>query len=172
MRLLSPILLLIPALVVHAESRTAPEPKQSIKAEIRVMIDGKDTIVLLAKKPELSARSNLLTSDNFWRLLFNSNQPSIPAGSFSFSTTVDPNDLPGGGFYLCTTRDDGDNFYFNISGLGGAPKKDFVLFKPSEISSIKNQDNSFTYSVPAPLKPGRYALYFADNQYAWPFVVK
>lgn len=162
------LMLLVPALV-YAENNIAPVPKQNIKAEIKVITDDKE-VVLPAKRPELEARTSFI--EDFWRLLFNSNQPIVPVGAFKFQTTIDPNDLPGGGFYLCSTRDVDDKFYFNISGMGSAPFKEWVVFKPSDITSVKNQDSSFTYTLPAPIKPGRYAIYFADSQYAWPFVVK
>lgn len=164
-------LLATPALLVAQD--TPPAPKQAIKAEIKVLVEGKEAIVLAAKRPEMAARANMWTQEKFWRLLFPANQPEVPAGSFSFSTTVDPNELPGGGFYVCKMKKDDDRLYFNTSSdAAGAPKDDFVLLKPSELQSSKGPDGTFTFKATKPLKAGPYAVYTSDNQYAWPFIAK
>jgi len=157
-----------------SESENAKPPSLAVKAEIKVLHEGKDPIVLAAKKPEMVMRANIFAGEKFWRFMYPiAGQTEVPAGSLVFTTTADPNDMAGGGFYLCSTKKDGDKVYFNISTFGGgAPKNDFATAKPAEISSTKNPDGTFTFKVAKPLAAGVYALYFADNQYAWPFVVK
>lgn len=163
--------LALPTLVMGQGTPT--QPRQSIKAEIRVHQEGKEPILLAAKRPEMASRANMWTREKFWRFLFLANQPEVPASPLTFSTVVDPNDLPGGGFFLCVMKKDGDKFYFNVSSdAAGSPKDDFVEAKPAAIQSVKNPDGSFTYKITKALKPGAYALYFSDNQYAWPFIVK
>lgn len=165
------ILVAMAALPVFAE--TPPAPKQAVKAEIRIVQDGLDPVLLSAKRPEMAARANLLTGEGFWRFIFPADQPEVPGSPLTFITTVDPNDLPGGGFFLCNMKKSGKKFYFNVStDAAGAPKGEFVEAEPSDMQSAKNPDGSFTYKVTQSLKPGVYALYFSDNQYAWPFVVK
>lgn len=170
------IRLLIPCLVAVAPAAaqdTPPAPKQAVKAEIKLQVEGKGPVVLAAKRPEMAARANMWTQEKFWRLLFPSSQPETSPGALTFTTAIDPNELPGGGFYLCSLKKDGDSFYFNTSSdAAGTPKSDFVVLKPSDITSAKNPDGTYTYKVSKGLKPGFYAFYCADNQYAWPFVVK
>jgi hypothetical protein len=166
------VLMALPALVVAAQN-PPPTPKQSVKVEIRILQDGKEPIVLPAKRPEMASRANMMTGEAFWRFLFQANQPEVPASPLAFLTTVDPNDLPGGGFFLCAMKKSGDKFYFNVStDAAGSPKDDFVDIKPGDFESTKNADGSFNYRTTKPLKRGAYALYFSDNQYAWPFIVK
>lgn len=157
-----------------SESENAKPPSMTVKAEIRVLQEGKEPIILAARKPEMVMRANIFAGEKFWRFLYPvAGQTELPAGPMSFTTTADPNDMAGGGFYLCSTKKDGDKAYFNVSTFGGgAPKDDYVAVKPAEIASTKNPDGTFTFKVAKPLAPGVYALYFADNQYAWPFVVK
>jgi hypothetical protein len=165
------ILLALPAALIAQD--TPPTPKQAIKAEIRVLQEGKESTVLAAKRPEMAARANMWTQEKFWRLLFLANQPEVPAGPLSFSTTVDPNELPGGGFYVCKMKKEDDKFYFNTSSdAAGTPKDDFIVMKPSDLQASKNVDGSYTFKASKPLKPGPYAVYSADNQYAWPFIAK
>lgn len=157
-----------------SESENAKPPSMAVKTEIKVLQEGKEPIVLVAKKPEMVMRANLFAGEKFWRFLYPiAGQTEIPAGSMTFTTSADPNDMAGGGFYVCSTKKDGDKAYFNVSTFGGGtPKDDFIALKPSEITSTKNPDGTFTFKVTKPLPAGVYALYFADNQYAWPFVVK
>lgn len=167
------MLALIAISAALAAQGTTPAPKQSIKVEIKVQQEGKDPIILAAKRPEMAARANMWTREKFWRFIFLANQPEVPVGALTFSAAVDPNDLPGGGFYLCTLKKDDGKFYFNVSSdAAGSPKDDFIAVKPSEIQTNKNPDGSYAFRVSKPLKPGLYAVYSADNQYAWPFVVK
>jgi hypothetical protein len=44
--------------------------------------------------------------------------------------------------------------------------------KPSDFQVTKNPDGTFTYAAKKPVKPGVYAFYCVDNQYAWPFQVR
>jgi hypothetical protein len=167
------ILALITLPVVLVAQDTPPPPKQAIKVEIKVYQEGKEPIVLAAKRPEMAARANMWTQEKFWRFLFLAVQPEVPAGAFSFTAAVDPNDLPGGGFYVCKMKKDDDKVFFNVSSdAAGSPKDDFVALKPSDLPAIKNADGSYTFKASKPLKPGPYAVYSADNQYAWPFVVR
>ena len=179
------LLLALPALLVASpapqrhkgglsESENAKPPSLAVKAEIKVLQEGKDPIVLSAKKPEMVMRANIFAGERFWRFLYPlAGQTEVPAGPMTFTMAADPNDMAGGGFYICSTKKDGDKAYFNVSTFGGgAPKDDFVTVKPSEITNTKNSDGTFTFKVAKPLAAGVYALYFADNQYAWPFAVK
>lgn len=154
----------------RAGNQTADMPEQAVKVEIKVQQEGKEPLVLAAKKPELSARSNF--AEHFWRFLFSADQPIISSAPFTFTASVDPNDLPGGGFYICSMKKADDKFYFNLSGYGNAPRSEFVAQKPADIQNKKNPDGTFSFTVVKGLEPGRYALYFSDNQYAWPFEVK
>jgi hypothetical protein len=152
---------------------TPPPPKQALKAELTVQQEGRGPVTLPAKRPEMAARANMWTQEKFWRFLFASAQPEVGQGAFTFTAAVDPNDLPGGGFYLCSMKKDDDKVFFNVSSdAAGAPKNDFVVLKPSDLPSTKNPDGTYTFKVSKPLKAGPYALYTSDNQYAWPFVVK
>ncbi len=162
---------MLPALVMAKD--TPPAPKLAVKGDIRVLQLGKDPIVLSAKRPEMASRANMWTREKFWRLIVSATQPMIPAGELAFTAAIDPNDLPGGGFYVCSLKKDDDNYYFNASSdAAGAPKSDFVFVKPNDILATKNADGTFTFKVGKPFKPGIYALYVADNQYVWPFSVK
>jgi hypothetical protein len=164
-------LIAIPATLVAQD--TPPAPKQATKVDLMVHLEGKEPITLPAKRPEMAARANMWTQEKFWRLLFPMNQPEVPGGAFTFSAAVDPNDLPGGGFYLCSMKKDDDKVYFNISSdAAGSPKGDFVVLKPTDLPGTKNPNGSYTFKASKPLKPGPYAIYSADNQYAWPFLVK
>jgi hypothetical protein len=158
----------------RAGNQTADMPAQAVKAEIRIRQEGKEPLFLAAKKPELSAqtRSGFFEDEHFWRFLFSADQPIISSAAFDFTASVDPNDLAGGGFYICSMKKADDKFYFNISGYNGGPRTEFIAQKPTDIANRKNQDGTFTYTVAKKLEPGRYALYFADNQYAWPFEVR
>lgn len=170
---MSRIFALLATPVVLLAQDTPPPPKLAIKAEIKVLLEGKDPIVLAAKRPEMAARANLWTQEKFWRFSFPANQPEVPAGAFTFTAAVDPNDLPGGGFYLCNMKKDDEKVYFNVSSdAAGSPKDDYIAVKPADIPASKNPDGSYTFKVSKPLKPGVYAVYSADNQYAWPFLVK
>jgi len=167
------IFVLLTAPVVFLAQDTPPPPKLAIKAEIKVIVEAKDSIVLPAKRPEMAARANIWSGEKFWRFLFPADQPTVPPGSLAFATIVDPNDLPGGGFYLCALKKDVDKVYFNVStDAGGSPKGDFTWAKPGDFQVAKNPDGTFAYKLSKPMKPGVYALYLGDNQYAWPFVVK
>lgn len=161
------------ATVPAAAQDTPPPPRQALKAELTVQQEGRGAVSLPAKRPEMASRANMWTQEKFWRFLFVPAQPEVGSGPLSFTAAVDPNDLPGGGFYLCSMKKDDDKVYFNVSSdAAGAPKGDFVVLKPSDIPSIKNPDGTYTFKVPKPLKTGSYAFYTSDNQYAWPFVVK
>lgn len=166
-------LVLVSLPVALAAQDTPPMPKQAIKVEIKVLLEGKEAITLPAKRPEMAARANMWTQEKFWRLVFPATQQEVPAGSFTFSAAVDPNDLPGGGFYLCSMKRDDDKVYFNTSSdAAGSPKSDFVVLKPSDLPATKNVDGSYTFKLVKPVKPGFYAFYSADNQFAWPFHVR
>ena len=88
-------------------------------------------------------------------------------------TELDPNDLPGGGLYVCVLKKDDEKIYLNSTAdSNGGPKDDFIFVKPGDIASSKNPDGTFTFKVTKPLKPGPYAIFAPDNQYVWPFVAK
>ena len=163
-------LMAVPA-VVMAQDEAMPKPKQSVKVDIKVIQEGKPAIVLNAKKPELASRQNMFTADLFWRFSFPADQPVVPADSLAFAAPVDPNEIPGGGFYLCSMKTDDDKCYFNVS-TDGAPKSGYVEVKPSGFETTKGKGGLFTFKLAKALKPGRYVFYTSDNQYAWPFIVK
>ncbi len=163
-------LLAVPA-IVTAQDEAMPKPKQSLKVDIKVIQDGKPPIALHAKKPELAARQNMITADLFWRFSFPVDQPLVPTDALAFASSVDPNEISGGGFYLCSMKEDDDKCYFNVSA-NGTPKSGYVETKPSGFETTTGKNGGFSFKLKKALKPGRYVFYTSDNQYAWPFIIK